>query len=727
MLHIVILRRQRDLNLAKLWLVGAGVLASGVTLPAGSDTSEPLATATASIYLIALATVQHILPSLPAQDRAGLLTAVSRLSASQASVRSQVKAGCLQLQHDLLLDYLQSGMDDVAVESSMCDWLKACPKLLWELAHKTSGTSKVLLSALYHTARYSQPGSLLQSALVEILPQLAPLFCMAVAQPGPGTPLHKQQPSAASVVKQRKHKAGGKHSQLGGQTAKADMPQQSNQLQRQKSSKHSGKRSATQTAGRGEIRQCQGHTQLNRAQHSEAVGPQDTAGLSASNHQHDSSIQQGSLQQAGQLQQQQQQSSVSLSDTCHGTNSPIVSVLIGPAANYPAELQHLAIDMLCYLPSLHPTLLKSLALACQLHTYTDSAISRLLAVVLHSAACTLPPDVYLSFTATLLSPPRVQYVSHSDGSAVTADWERHVLLVQCVCQRLYSYGEPRAVVNLLLPVILQQWQQFMQPAATAADTQCSEQLTYHQALFMGSHQHMQQQKQLAYAIINLVQSVDYCGSPSQDSHLMITSNSGRTYPASNPAPNLCTGADMVLGHAPDALLQALPHILTGYCLACASVAAADGMSKQEAGSSAFKAVAAGAAVTAAVQAAVRLILPLLDAVPQVVLPFLQHVTIVLTSSADKAGAGVAAAAGAEVCLSQQQQLEVVLQVVQLLLGHRSLHSLLLEGAGKSLLPELLQVLFKASGGLQQKTGSTTCVQTCLQLQAQLQMVLGHDL
>lgn len=119
----------------------AGAGGAGAGGSKGGASAGGLA-ASQSSYAAALAAARQVLPWLPPQARHALLAEVGGLSA-RLPARSPVQAGCVRLQHSMLLAYVRQGVGDAQLEGELCTWLAGAPKLLWALGVKRPATSRV--------------------------------------------------------------------------------------------------------------------------------------------------------------------------------------------------------------------------------------------------------------------------------------------------------------------------------------------------------------------------------------------------------------------------------------------------------------------------------------------------------------------------------------------------------------------------------------------------------
>jgi hypothetical protein len=367
-----------------------------------------------------------------------------------------------------------------------------------------------------------------------------------------------------------------------------------------------------------------------------------------------------------------------------------VTVLVGPIAGLPASVQCLAFDALCFQPQLQPQLLKAVALASRLSCYSDAAVARLLDAVLAAAGSSMPPEQFLSFAATLLSaPPADGYVDRSSGKELGGKFDRHQQLVNAVCRWLHAYGPLQDLLQLLAPVGVQQWQQQQRqgvPAGSSDSLRCC-----------------------SYSCASLAALAAGCWCPTGK----ISSSR--------------TSADTAAAAMPQVLLEQLPAVLAAYCTSSMAAAernssssgngssAAAPSSKPQAVAMAAVGPTAADAVSesaAAVDACLSVVLPLLAAVPDCVLPFLgQLVTgCVATGAAAAAGSGIG--------------LEAAVHVTKVVLGQQCLKGCLVQQEQQ--LQQLVARLAAAAQQLQQEggAGAAAVVGQVTQLQAAVALLCG---
>jgi hypothetical protein len=388
---------------------------------------------------------------------------------------------------------------------------------------------------------------------------------------------------------------------------------------------------------------------------------------------------------------QQQQQGGSLQEAA-------VAVLVGPLAGLPASVQSLAFDALCFQPQLQPQLLKAVALSCRLTSYSNAAVARLLDSVLAAAGSSMPPDQFLSFVATLLSgPPAGGYVDCSSGKNIGGKFDRHQQLVNAVCRWLHTYGPLDELLQLLAPVAVQQWQQQQQHGVVAGSSdslRCS-----------------------SYSCASLAALAAGCWCPAGS-----TSSSSKTLDKSSAA------AAAVM---PRVLLDQLSAVLAAYCTSSMTaaegsssssdkVAAAGPSNQPQAMALAAVATAAAAAVgaegtsaeSAAVDACMPVLLPLLAAVPDCVLPFLEQLAPAHMST------GAAAAA------VSSMRLAVAVHALRVVLAQQSLSGHLVQQEQQ--LQQLVGKLATAAQQLQQEggVGAAGVVGEVQQLQAAVALLCG---
>lgn len=579
--------------------------------PSGSNSSS-----SSNSVLVVLQCLQQLLPQLPHQQRQQLLVAVNQLAASTpqqqaavptssaaASISSPVRVACLQLQLQLMLDYLYAAVPDPQQESGIAAWVAAAPKLLWECGSNKPNISKLLLLLLYHAARLSLPGSLIQQQLVESQQQLAPLFATVLP-----TGSKKQQKATDSSA------------------AAAATP-----------------------------------------------------------------------------------------------------VLVGPLAALPADAQSLACDALCFQPQLQQPLLRAVALSSRLSSYADSAVLRLLDSVLAAAGSSIPPDQYLSFVSTLLSPgPAGGYVDRSTGSRIDGGFSRHQLVVDAVCCWLHTYGPLQEVLPLLLPVLLQQWQQQVAAADGAAAGSSAVGCV----------------RSCSYSCASLAALAVGCWRPAGATGVRISKDS--------------------CGHVsniPEGVLQHLPAVLAAYCLSSVQVAAAgvgEGSAAPQAASSHEAAPVTAAQLTveaaglggsddvvaevAAVDSCMSLVMPLLAAAPDVLLmPFQEHFVscllqgVLATSSDQAAGSSVAVAAAAAVTTTagggvaparqRPETVAVAVHVLTAVLNQQQFRACLLKHEQQ--LQQMVDQLRTVGEELQRQTGDAAAAQHVQKLQSAAGLLFGR--
>jgi hypothetical protein len=124
----------------------SGVLAEGHVLPAHeslADAAQAAATASPAVQQAVLAGVAAVLPHLPQEARAALLAAVAALS-DRLPLKSSVKAGCLRLQAALFRGYVLAGGGGQGWEAEqVAGWIRAAPKMLWQLGTQHAGMTRV--------------------------------------------------------------------------------------------------------------------------------------------------------------------------------------------------------------------------------------------------------------------------------------------------------------------------------------------------------------------------------------------------------------------------------------------------------------------------------------------------------------------------------------------------------------------------------------------------------
>jgi hypothetical protein len=389
---------------------------------------------------------------------------------------------------------------------------------------------------------------------------------------------------------------------------------------------------------------------------------------------------------------QQQQQGVSLQETA-------VAVLIGPLAGLPASVQSLAFDALCFQPQLQPQLLKAVALACRLTSYSDAAVARLLDSVLAAAGSSMPPDQFLSSVATLLSgPPAGGYVDRSSGKKIGGKFDRHQQLVNAVCRWLHTYGPLGELLQLLAPVAVQQWQQQQGVVAGSSDSlRCS-----------------------SYSCASLAALAAGCWCPAGSTSIIISSRTSASLSAA-------AAAAVVM---PRVLLDQLPAVLAAYCTSSVTAAAVSSTSSSDemaavgpsnqpqamALAAVATAAAAGAEGTseesAAVDACMPVVLPLLAAVPYCVLPFLEQLVLGYISTA-------AAAAASDTGLA------VAVHVAKAVLGQQCLRAHLVQQEQQ--LQQLVGKLAAAAQQLRQEggAGAAGVAAEVQQLQTAVALLCGH--
>lgn len=170
----------------RLALFYLDIIESGTVLPSSGAVREAAREFPAphQAYEVALGGCLDVLPGLPdVQERARVLEAVADL-ATRSAPRSQERLMCARLWLRVLGDpagYVGSGL---VPEASLCGWLSAAPRLLYELAGKRPEASEVVLKSLHAAATLAPPTSDVAKVLAGLQPQFAALFL--AAPPGEG-------------------------------------------------------------------------------------------------------------------------------------------------------------------------------------------------------------------------------------------------------------------------------------------------------------------------------------------------------------------------------------------------------------------------------------------------------------------------------------------------------------------------------------------------------------
>lgn len=187
--------------------VGGGGAGSENNVMPGSAASMPTSTASAA-YKGVLRGVDAAARVVPPQQASELLGAVAEFAARLPS-RATNRAQCLALQHGLVKAW-QRG--EVWLDAEQVGgWLGSLPKLLWELGPSAPDTSALCLRMLHDAARYSSTGGVpdatfggdasppspLAHALVQLQPQLAPLFSVKL----PGRPAKRARTEEGPAAK----------------------------------------------------------------------------------------------------------------------------------------------------------------------------------------------------------------------------------------------------------------------------------------------------------------------------------------------------------------------------------------------------------------------------------------------------------------------------------------------------------------------------------------------
>jgi pre-rRNA-processing protein IPI1 len=602
-----------------------GVLLTGVALPAAnalsahitlSATPAPGATAAAStpVVLPLLRTLERLLPRLVPADRAPLLGAVSALAGAQPQQKGAgggagggggrsgpIRASCLRLQRDLLLRHLQEGGADAAAASDMAGWLRAAPKALWGLGDRSPGSSRVLLSMLYHTARLGLPGSPLVEALSEVQPQLSPLLCTALAPP---------QAAAAAVSAPSSKKA-----------KKPQVP-------------------------------------------AAAAAPADAAA---------------------------------------------VQVLIGPLARLPAPIQCVGADLLSLLSPLHPSLVRSVALAARLSSFDDAFVSRLLDGVLTAAPGSVTADVYLQLLATLLAPRAgAALVAHGAGAAAAAGaapldagFGRHRLVVDCVCRWLHRFGPPAELVGVLEDCLVEQWEQLETAGGGGG----------------GGSSAGPGARSVAYSIVS---AASLAAGSWVAPDLVAAAAAGRGEAAEGAADESSgSGAAAAAQAIPARLLQVLPAAMCeqlasavdAAVLSASPSSAVDNQSGSGGSSSSGSDAALSAAAAAAAESVRQLLAQLLVSTPDLTLPFLQLLVGRATGdgSSSRGNVGGKQQRAVTAAAVDPARLAAAIEAVEAALSCRALLPWWLQRENEAAARALVDGLSAAAAARQQAVGDARCV------------------
>lgn len=376
--------------------------------------------------------------------------------------------------------------------------------------------------------------------------------------------------------------------------------------------------------------------------------------------------------------QQQQAGGVAVTASASAAAAAPVKVLLGPLPDLPPSCQHLAFDTLAHLPQLTPPLLKAVALSCRLTPYSDAAVQRLLDGLLSSAAGSMPPHVYVSFVATLLSPgPPGGYTHRHQGSSkgagsnsnsgrrgLQAGFVRHQQVVDAVARWLHCYGPLPQLLQLMAAPLLQQYeglqgeqQQGGAEGGSAAAVCC-----------------------LSYSLLAVAALAAGCWLPSSSGSQCVAGPAAEEQEAAARA-------------IPAQLLSILPAVLASHCLSRATGAA--------------DAFAAEAAVEACLQ---QLVLPLAHTLPasSLLLPLLQQLVDVAVQEGQQSEEGV---------------LRAVLHVMRVLLAQQGLKLVWLQH-GSEVQEGLLQRLEGVARRAQERSGDGSALAQVQQLQTAVSMLLG---
>jgi hypothetical protein len=297
-------------------------------------------------------------------------------------------------------------------------------------------------------------------------------------------------------------------------------------------------------------------------------------------------------------------------------------------------------------------------------------VSRLLDGLLHRAPSVLPPDVYLSLIASLLTPPAVAYVwrgggggGGGGGDGPAGGFERHLAVVRCVCRWLPAYGQPSQLLQLLEPCLMHQWQQLApaaEPTAAAGGGGGGD------------------------------------GASSEAARVCMMAASLACI-ASSAAAACATGGDA--STLPQQLLDSLPAIIAALMWHWAAAGASSGETAAAQGG-------AGAAAAPGTAASMQLAWPLLEAAPALVMPFVQRLLAAVRIGGQQQ--------------QQQARLAALFEVLQLLLASKALQPTLQQAEQE--LWSLLEQLQEVVGQLQAAgtDGAEQQAQACQRLRAALQ-------